>query len=198
MPSNIIKVNNGGRGFEWNVPDSKMDALLKHLNDNGDPFVESSCKHEHAIKAISIPVTDNGRGELDYEELLNIVQKIVSRNTDSGFTWFEVLVCLDCGELLEQNDVFIPDPEEPCHEIEHGEFECGKCKLNIRKSDTYTCIRVDGKYDFFFNRGGSFDGIGIDMPDEKECEEFRKIMMEDESQVECVTKGPDDYVRTHQ
>lgn len=197
MPSNIIKVNNGGKGFVWNVPDSKMDELVMYLNDNGDPFVEPPCKHEYAIKAISIPMTDNGRGELDYEELLNIVQKIVSKDTDSGFTWFEVLVCLDCGELLEQNDVFIPDPE--CsHEIEHGEFECGGCKLDVQKSDTYTRIRVDGKYDFFFNLDGSFDGIGIDMPDEQDREAFRKRMMQDESQVECVTKGPDDYVRTHQ
>ena len=197
MPSNIIKVNNGGKGFEWNVPDSKMDELLKYMNDKGDPFVEPPCKHEHAIKAISIPITDNGRGELDYEELLNIAQKIVSKDTDSGFTWFEVLVCLDCGQLLEHNDVFIPDPEHT-HEIEHGEFECGQCKLDVRNSDTYTRIRVDGKYDFFFNRDGSFDGIGIDMPDAAEQEEFRKRMVEDESPVECITKGPGDYVRTHQ
>lgn len=67
------------------------------------------CKHEHVIKAISIPMTDNGRGELDYEELLKIVQKIVSKDTDPGFTWFEVLVCIDCDTVLEQNDVFIPD-----------------------------------------------------------------------------------------
>ena len=192
MPSNIIKVNNGGKGFEWNVPDSKMDELLKHLNDNGDPFVEPPCKHERTMKVIPIPIEDD---HLDYDELLDTVQTIV--NQSIGFKWDEALVCLDCGKLLEQNDVFIPDPE--CsHEIEHGEFECGQCKLDVRNSDTYTRIQVDGKYDFFFNRDGSFDGVGIDMPDTTEQEEFRKRMMEDNSPVECVTKGRDDYVRTHQ
>jgi hypothetical protein len=129
MPSNIIKVNNGGKGFEWNVPDRKMDELLKHLNDNGDPFVEP--------------------------------------------------------------------PDTACR-IDPGEFECGDTKLVITGSEEYTKLQVNGKYDFFFNLDGSFDGIGIDMPDAAEQEEFRKRMMEDESPVECVTKGPDDYVRTHQ
>ena len=68
-----------------------------------------NCKHEHTIKAISIPVTDDSHSELDYEELLKIVQKIVNKDIDPGFTWFEVLVCIDCGVVLEQNDVFIPD-----------------------------------------------------------------------------------------
>lgn len=67
------------------------------------------CKHKHVIKAISIPITDGGYGELDYEELLKIVQKIVSKDTNPGFTWFEVLACIDCNTVLEQNDVFIPD-----------------------------------------------------------------------------------------
>lgn len=70
------------------------------------------CEHKHMIKAISIPVTDAGHNELDYEELLEIVQKIVNKDTDPGFTWFEVLVCIDCNTVLEQNDVFIPDTED--------------------------------------------------------------------------------------
>lgn len=195
MPSNIIKVNNGGKGFEWTVVDRKMDDLLEYLNKNGNPFEEPPCQHKCTKKMIPIPLTEE-HGGLDYEELLDTVQTIV--NKSPGFVWSEILICLDCGRVLEQNEVFIPDPEEPCHEIEHGEFECGRCKLDVRKSDTYTRIRVDGRYDFFFNLDGSFDGIGIDMPDEQECEEFRKRMMEDEPPVECITKGPDDYVRTHQ
>ena len=192
MPSNIIKINNGGKGFVWNVPDSKMDELMDHLNSNGEPYVESVCKHEHTMKVMPIPITND---ELDYNKLLDTVQTIVNQSV--GFMWDEALICLDCCKVLEHNEVFIPDPE--CsHEIEHGEFECGKCKLDIRKSDVYTRVRIDSKYDFFFNRDGSFDGIGIDMPDEKEREEFRTRMMEDDSLVERVTKGPDDYVRTHQ
>lgn len=66
------------------------------------------CEHEHMIKAISIPVTDDGHNELDYEELLETVQKIVNKDTDPGFAWFEILVCIDCNTVLEQNDVFIP------------------------------------------------------------------------------------------
>lgn len=64
------------------------------------------CKHKHTIKAISIPITKSG--ELDYEELLKIVQKINVEDTNSEFTWFEVLVCIDCNTVLEQNDVFVP------------------------------------------------------------------------------------------
>ena len=83
--------------------------MTKMMHENKKRGEEMICKHEHVIKAISIPMTDNGRGELDYEELLKIVQKIVSKNTDPGFTWFEVLACIDCNTVLEQNDVFIPD-----------------------------------------------------------------------------------------
>ena len=36
MPSNAIKINNGGKGLEFIVPDSKMDALIEYLNDVGD------------------------------------------------------------------------------------------------------------------------------------------------------------------
>lgn len=120
MPSNIIKVNNGGKGFEWTVSDSKMDELL-------------------------------------FEE----------------------------------------PPDTAC-KIEPGEFECGDTELVITESEEYTKLQVNGKYDFFFNLDGSYDGIGIDMPDAAEQEEFRKRMVEDESPVECITKGPGDYVRTHQ
>lgn len=191
MPSNIIKVNNGGKGFVWNVPDSKMDELMNHLNSNGDPYEETPCPHERTLKVMPIPITNN---ELDYDKMLDTVQTIVNQSV--GFGWDEALICIDCCKVLEHNEVFISDPE--CsHEIEHGEFECGKCKLNIQKSDEYTRVRIDGKYDFFFNLDGSFDGIGIDMPDEKEREEFRKQMMKDESPVETVTKGPDYYVKTH-
>lgn len=35
MPSNAIKINNGGEGLEFIVPDSKMDALIEYLNENG-------------------------------------------------------------------------------------------------------------------------------------------------------------------
>lgn len=57
------------------------------------------CKHKHVIKAISIPMTNDGRGELDYEELLKIVEKIVSKDTDPGFTWFEILMYFSCINL---------------------------------------------------------------------------------------------------
>lgn len=109
MPSNIIKINNGGKGFEYNVQDSKMDELIKHLNENGDLYNPVECTHQHTIKTISIPITNDGMGELDYDELLSIVQKIVNKDTLPGFTWFEVLVCIDCDTVLEQNDVTIPD-----------------------------------------------------------------------------------------
>lgn len=36
------------------------------------------------------------------------------------------------------------------------------------------------------------------MPDENEQKAFREQMMEDESPVQVITKGPEDYVRTHQ
>ena len=35
MPSNVIKINNGGKGLEYIIPDSKMDALIEYLNENG-------------------------------------------------------------------------------------------------------------------------------------------------------------------
>ena len=35
MPSNIIKINNGGKGCEWNVPDSKMERVIECLNAAG-------------------------------------------------------------------------------------------------------------------------------------------------------------------
>ena len=34
MPANIITLNGSG-DHEWVVPDSKMDELIKWLNDNG-------------------------------------------------------------------------------------------------------------------------------------------------------------------
>lgn len=168
MPSNIIKINNGGKGCEWNVPDSKMDALLEHLKDNGDPFLEPPCKHEHAEKMIPIPLTED-QGELDYEELLDTVQTIANRQP--GFVWSETLICLDCGCILEQNEVGIPEME--CsHDIERGAFECGACKIDIRELETTTRIRVDGKYDFFFNQDGSYDGNGIENPTEEEIQKY--------------------------
>ena len=36
MPSNKIKINNGGKDCEWNVPDSKMEELIEWLKTNGD------------------------------------------------------------------------------------------------------------------------------------------------------------------
>lgn len=67
------------------------------------------CEHKHRIKAISIPIKENG--ELNYEELLEIVTKINTKDTNKGFTWSEVLVCIDCNTVLEQNDVFIAEEE---------------------------------------------------------------------------------------
>lgn len=67
------------------------------------------CKHEHRIKAISIPINDNG---LDYEGLLETIQKIISKDTKPGFGWFEVLVCIDCNTVLEQNEVFISEESD--------------------------------------------------------------------------------------
>ena len=67
------------------------------------------CKHENRIKAISIPIKETG--ELDYEKLLETVTKINAKDTNKGFTWFEVLVCTDCNKVLEKNNVFIAEEE---------------------------------------------------------------------------------------
>ena len=68
----------------------KGDELLKHLNDNSDPFEELSCEHQKRMKVIEIPITN---GELNYTELLANVQKII--NKVNGFGWSELLVCID-------------------------------------------------------------------------------------------------------
>lgn len=91
--------------IKTNELDERFEVLVLNSSD------VTKCEHEHVIKAISIPMTDNGRGELDYDELLKIVQKIVSKDTDPRFTWFEVLACIDCDTVLEQMDVFIPEPD---------------------------------------------------------------------------------------
>lgn len=101
------------------VPEIHLAGLVEAIKTNGlDEHLEvlvlnkiSDCKHEHTIKAISIPITTDGKRELDYDELLEIVQKIVSKDTDPGFTWFEVLACIDCDTVLEKMDVFIPGPD---------------------------------------------------------------------------------------
>lgn len=91
----------------------KTNGLNEHLEVLvlNNPEI-TKCKHEHTIKAISIPITTDGKRELDYKELLELVQKIVSKDTDPGFTWFEVLACIDCNTVLEQMDVFIPEQDK--------------------------------------------------------------------------------------
>ena len=38
MPSNAIKINNGGEGLEYIIQDSKMDALIEYLKANGEVY----------------------------------------------------------------------------------------------------------------------------------------------------------------
>ena len=38
MPSNIIKINNGGKCLEFIVSDSKMGALIEYLKANGEVY----------------------------------------------------------------------------------------------------------------------------------------------------------------
>lgn len=115
------------------------------------------CEHKHRIKAISIPIKETG--ELDYEELLEIVTKINTNDTDKVLTWFEVLVCIDCNTVLEQNDVFIPNCELKfcwnCAEDEEtgnvgDDGLCCACRELYQKDGTTfeRCIKCDGLIEY--------------------------------------------------
>lgn len=52
--------------------------------------------------------------------------------------------------------------------IETGIFEVSNCKIEITSTEVYTKIRINAKYDFYFDVDGNFDGTGIDNPTESE------------------------------